>query len=1286
MSLSRQKTIFREDHHLRTLYFKVSSATIDKFDQKQGAHGYSWRSHLEKKLNYQSHAFTFIRTKNEKDAQPFFNVFVPIDANEFLKLGVKVDRERQSFFVVFLSITSYDPSQLPQALSETYMLEFVDVREYVEAEQHFHTLCEKLNNLEIQRQRRRIDVKREMEIWKTYLDALERVMKEKSILLPVHKLKKQSGRGKNRNKEWHFEYELNRSGYADTLRQPLLEQLAPWQVQHVQIDEDGGWIDLYGHSLPSSEEFSEVQSLLEAHCYRWQGSSGNGRRRMDFRYDFRLGSSAAQRRILEDIHDELTANGHAIECKDLTFSCFRWADDRAREQELLKHTTILRQDALRKVKVVLTHAFEDPEQQHRFCQQTRAGIRQHPKVLDSSLSRSSDLIITTSGLAEPVTDDVLDDFQLLSIECRLQPGSAFEEISLPNDAVLQDGLLILSGKRRSDILALIATIEKENPDFEAPSAANIETAWAYQLRYVSDRAQVQKEIENKIRRLKAGSVQWPEATLNLADEAAYERWLSKLARISPFLSAELKHIRSSVAFHVNDPQFRQTEIDRLLGRLRASLGENLADTDQEHHTLSGAARLGETQSPDDVLPLLEKIGGKHLKCHFPNPDGYIRLHIEWDEKAYREFLKARWSDIRNREIKFLTPEEKENYQREISGRGGSYRGGMTLGKLVQLRNGKAKILLEDKEMSTSAYQTGYLLPIFLGDLAQHKRLKQAMRAVRYPQSHFPHNRNLAHFIFDSTIARKVTVTDDIRSDRFWQLKHDLNEKALNEKQREAVWKALHAEDLVLIQGPPGTGKTTVIAEIIWQMLQEDPDAKILLSSQAHLAVDNALERLYKKNLIRPLRVASSAHARKAVEPEGRKYVEETIETWAKSSQGSTEEKDNAENAIHAWMQRISEKTRPTPGFEAVQERWRAMLAQPEPGVKTFMKDIYLDAVNIVAATCLECGRSDFLKRFSNGFDCVIIDEASKATPPELLVPLVLGRKAVIIGDHKQLPPMIEEKRIAEVLREMGQDDLADELDEIKVSQFEKLFLDADASIRVTLRTQYRMHADIMRVINAFYAEEGGLDCGIESTMDASDLAEKGSRWHGIDAPPVVDPDTHVIWLEVDTPETFHQPSYSNQGEVDAIRKLLDLLDRNPGFSAMQEFQTRKEDQQVGIISFYGKQVEKLRTLVHEFRDRIPIRLRTVDKFQGMERNIMIVSTVRSSMQVLAGKPDNQVPKKNHRIGFASDPRRVNVAFSRARRLLIIVGNEAHFTRANAVYKDIKKVIGRYGNRIDASQL
>jgi superfamily I DNA and/or RNA helicase len=132
----------------------------------------------------------------------------------------------------------------------------------------------------------------------------------------------------------------------------------------------------------------------------------------------------------------------------------------------------------------------------------------------------------------------------------------------------------------------------------------------------------------------------------------------------------------------------------------------------------------------------------------------------------------------------------------------------------------------------------------------------------------------------------------------------------------------------------------------------------------------------------------------------------------------------------------------------------------------------------------------------------------------------------------------------------------------------------------------------------------------------------------------------------------------------------------------------QEEQEIGLISFYGHQVSKLKEVALKARNKydIPVRLNTVDKFQGMERNIIIVSTVRSDKKI-----ENGITKMNKDIGFAKSPKRLNVALSRAKRLLIVVGNKNMFYKFkdNAgiqIYKNVIDTIKNEGIVVDFRDL
>lgn len=549
----------------------------------------------------------------------------------------------------------------------------------------------------------------------------------------------------------------------------------------------------------------------------------------------------------------------------------------------------------------------------------------------------------------------------------------------------------------------------------------------------------------------------------------------------------------------------------------------------------------------------------------------------------------------------------------------------------------------------------------MGETIELKRQSIAMNRILKPtnkNNQSPINTNLPNFIFDPKYAAETVVNiEDVKEDI---CSHKIGN--LNEKQLEAVTKSVLAKDLALIQGPPGTGKTTVIAEIIWQEIRTNPDCRILLTSQTNLAVDNALQRLQGQAGIRPIRIGKP----EKLEPEGRRFSLPIIRSWTEGREKYSVREDlvldTADNASKIWIDRIVNKVSNDPKYADAVGAWKTELIEKDKHSRTEFSRLYRNNVNLVAATCSICGSPDFYysyvdmfgecNRNNMFFDVVIMDEASKATPLEMAVPLVLGKKIIVIGDHKQLPPMMDENTIDSALEKIGKKDLAEKLQKAE-SQFKRLF-EAAAKVRktivATLDTQYRMHEQIMDTIKQFYQEElsttGGLKCGIVESMDIPDLKNKDSRWHGISIDPIISPEKHAVWIDVNTPETYMHPGYKNEGELEAIDWVLKALEQADGYKEFQNSQTKSEDKEIGIITFYSAQSRELKKKYKGCAYRIDV----VDRFQGMERNIVIVSTVRSNA-------------KNN-IGFAKEIERINVAFSRARRLLIVVGNKRQFESNN----------------------
>jgi superfamily I DNA and/or RNA helicase len=162
---------------------------------------------------------------------------------------------------------------------------------------------------------------------------------------------------------------------------------------------------------------------------------------------------------------------------------------------------------------------------------------------------------------------------------------------------------------------------------------------------------------------------------------------------------------------------------------------------------------------------------------------------------------------------------------------------------------------------------------------------------------------------------------------------------------------------------------------------------------------------------------------------------------------------------------------------------------------------------------------------------------------------------------------------------------------------------------------------------------------------------------------------------VETPEIRKGTSRINMGEVEAVTWILKNLTGTEGYKQFIEHWTdnQPEEKEIGVITFYGEQARLLKNNIPE---GIPVRVSPVDRFQGMERNIVIVSLVRSNLMAerIDQEPDfDAFPiggyPSNESLGFAESPNRLNVALSRAKRLLIVVGNRKHFERKE-IYKRV----------------
>ena len=328
------------------------------------------------------------------------------------------------------------------------------------------------------------------------------------------------------------------------------------------------------------------------------------------------------------------------------------------------------------------------------------------------------------------------------------------------------------------------------------------------------------------------------------------------------------------------------------------------------------------------------------------------------------------------------------------------------------------------------------------------------------------------------------------------------------------------------------------------------------------------------------------------------------------------------------------------------------------------KDLFLktfiNGCNVVGVSCTENARTLNEAGFDD-FDLVIIDEVSKATPPELLIPMLRGRKIVLVGDHRQLPPLFNEhektyQEVAEqqeLLKEdrlenvaqLTMDDFNKYKDMVTASLFQRYFEHASEDIKETLTYQYRMHKDIMEIVNQFY--DGYLHDGNEGKY------EHGCKSHGLsiattNGTAMIIPERHAYWFDSSYLDGYpiyehRKPGSTSAENILEAYAIVELLKKMELNYANQRIGMPPVS--VGVISFYYDQVSTLRSMIKkESFHAIDVEINTVDRFQGKEKEVIIVSLVRN------------VKNARHKVdSHIAAFQRINVAFSRAQNLLIIMG-------------------------------
>ena len=481
------------------------------------------------------------------------------------------------------------------------------------------------------------------------------------------------------------------------------------------------------------------------------------------------------------------------------------------------------------------------------------------------------------------------------------------------------------------------------------------------------------------------------------------------------------------------------------------------------------------------------------------------------------------------------------------------------------------------------------------------------------------------FLSGQTVNPKMAdvVVDPSRATRMPEPTLDFYQDWLSNDKKAAVSRAVASNELFLIRGPPGTGKTAVIAEIALQILKRNPDARILLSSQSNVAVDHAIAKIGKaaRTEVQMIRLGRS----KRIGSGGEGWtVERRAEDWNRRIRDKC-------NVVIGKLKRLEHKYKADlPGQAATPvlhdddgrsdidsrlsqtRRTREILTEwaHVAGLAPDFKRLIVEQSNLVGATCLFSGGKGMPEV---NFDWAIIDEAGRATLPETLVPMVKAEKAILVGDERQLPPMLDDFKGVQRSTTANNGRLDKSL-------FQSLIEEADSNHTASLNTQYRMHPAIGRLVSeVFY--EGKIKQGTEDSR----------RVDGWMAKP-------VTWLSTsgvhDRAEVRTGQSFSNPVEARLILQKLEDLER------------RTKKLTVGVISGYSAQVKQLHNVIRPSNSTrwrwLQIEIATVDSFQGRECDVVVYSTVRSN--------------RKRQIGFQRDYRRINVALSRARDVLVIVGD------------------------------
>lgn len=430
----------------------------------------------------------------------------------------------------------------------------------------------------------------------------------------------------------------------------------------------------------------------------------------------------------------------------------------------------------------------------------------------------------------------------------------------------------------------------------------------------------------------------------------------------------------------------------------------------------------------------------------------------------------------------------------------------------------------------------------------------------------------------------------------------LAEARLNPEQGEAALKALCAEDVFLVHGPPGTGKSTVLAEVAVQAVARGE--RLLCTAMSNAAVDHLLDLCLGRGL-RAVRVGHPARVSERLQA----HTLDLLVEAHPDRQLSRELFDEAHALLgYARRQRTQGRSRERFQNARTSKAEAAKLFDDARRLERQAVDSVLGRADVVCATLTMLEGSLLAQE---DFDLALLDEATQAIEPLALLAFLKAPKVVLAGDHLQLPPTVLSRAAQE--RGLGR------------SLFERLLEEHGDGVKRMLREQYRMHAEIMAFPSAqmyggaLRAHPSVASRELDALLNAP-----------LEAPALLYVDT--AGKGFDEARAEGEESLFNEGEADLlVTRARALLEKG------------LPPRELALITPYRAQAARLRERLHPETES-GVEVDTIDAFQGREKEAVLVSLVRSN-------PEGQV-------GFLADTRRMNVALTRAKRHLFVVGDSA----------------------------